>query len=67
MHTPTQAQAIEANRAELRLARKKRYRNLIGMGLGGAGLAVAFAGLPISVSLLLWAAGFVAWALLKNA
>lgn len=67
MQTPTQAQAIEANRVEMRLARKKRYRNLIGMGLGGAGLAAAFAGLPISASLMFWAAGFVAWALLKNA
>ena len=67
MVTPTQAQAIAQNRKEVRRLRGRRYRNLVGMGFGGAGLAVAFAGLPIGVTLILWAGGFAAWAILKNA
>jgi hypothetical protein len=67
MDTPFQSEVLARNRADLRLARKKRYRNVIGLGLGGAGLAAAFAGLPISVPLLFWAAGLVAWAMLKAA
>ncbi|MGE3143105.1 MAG: hypothetical protein AB7L65_07260 [Hyphomonadaceae bacterium] len=58
-------QMLETARAEARLARKKRYRNVIGLGLGGAGIAAALAGLPTSVSVIFWGLGLAAWALLK--
>jgi hypothetical protein len=67
VNAPFQSELIARNREELHLARKRRYRNVIGLGLGGAGLAAAFAGLPISVSLMFWAAGLIAWAILKAA
>lgn len=56
---------IAANRADTRLAQKKRYRALLGWGFGGAGLAAQLAGLDLSVSLILWGAGLAAWAYLK--
>lgn len=56
---------IEKNRADLRLLQKKRYRGLIGIGTGAAGLAAGLAGLPLSVSLGIWAVGFAGWMWLK--
>jgi hypothetical protein len=67
MNAPFSTEALSRSEIEAGLARKRRYRNVIGLGLGAAGFAAAFAGLPISVSLLFWAAGFIAWALLKGA
>jgi hypothetical protein len=56
---------IAKNRADARLAQKKRYRRLLGWGFGGAGLAAQFAGLPLVVSLALWGLGLAAWTYLK--
>lgn len=67
MHTstPTQGQLLAKTRAEAQLAHKKRYRRLIGLGLGGAGLAAALAGMPLVFSLGLFAVAAAAWAILK--
>jgi hypothetical protein len=56
---------IEKNRADLRLLQKKRYRGLIGIGIGAAGLAAGLAGLPLSVSIGIWLVGLMGWAWLK--
>jgi hypothetical protein len=63
--TPTQAQLLARSREETRLAHKKRYRGLIGLGLGAAGLAAALAGLPFLVTLALWGLGVASWMILK--
>jgi hypothetical protein len=57
---------IEKSRAELRLAHKKNYRRLVGIAFGAAGLAAGLAGLPLSVSIALWAMGAAAWWWLKR-
>ncbi|MGE3303375.1 MAG: hypothetical protein AB7M12_09705 [Hyphomonadaceae bacterium] len=59
------AAELERARAEARLAMKQRYRRLVGLGTGSAGLAAALAGLPMTVTLGLWAFGAAAWAILK--
>lgn len=56
---------IAKNRAAARLSTKKRYRGLIGLGIGGAGLAAGMAGLPLTASVGIWALGMAAWAFLK--
>ena len=60
-----QAQEIDRLKAETALLRKKRYRNLIGLGLGAAGLAADLAGMPFAVSLVLWGMGAGVWVILK--
>jgi hypothetical protein len=65
--TPTQSQLLARAREEAALARKKQYRRLVGLGIGGAGLAAALAGLPMEVSIALWGFGLLAWAMLKKA
>ncbi len=56
---------MEQAREDARMARKKRYRNMIGIALGGAGVATALAGMPIMASVALWGVGAAAWAILK--
>jgi hypothetical protein len=56
---------IEKNRADLRLLQKKRYRGLIGIGIGAAGLAAGLAGMDLSVSIGIWVVGLAGWAWLK--
>jgi hypothetical protein len=56
---------IEKIRADTRLLQKKRYRNLIGIGTGAAGLAAGLAGLDLSVSVGIWVVGLIGWAWLK--
>ncbi|HVY86658.1 MAG TPA: hypothetical protein VG943_16100 [Caulobacterales bacterium] len=62
---PTQAQLLAQSRSEARMASKKRYRRLLGIGFGAAGLATALAGLPASVSVGLWALSAASWAFIK--
>lgn len=57
---------LEQARAEARIATKRRYQRLIGIGLGGAGLAVMLAGLPAMASIGLWGIGAASWAILKR-
>jgi hypothetical protein len=52
---------------ETRLAIKKRYRGIIGVLLGGAGIAASLAGLPLEMSLGFWGLGLASWAILKAA
>ena len=47
------------------LARKQRYRRLIGMAFGATGLAAALVGMPLEFSLGVWGLGSLAWAYLK--
>jgi hypothetical protein len=63
--TPTQGQLLAKSREEARLARKRRYQRVIGIGLGGAGLASAAVGLPFQVSVMLWAFATASWAILR--
>ena len=67
--TPNQAQLLklyrEQDHAKNHLAHKRRYQRVIGIGLGGAGLAAAIAGMPFMVSVLLWGMGFVSWRILR--
>jgi hypothetical protein len=63
--TPTQSQALAKARSDALLANKKRYRRVIGFGLGAAALAAAMAGMPLIFSLGLFALGAAAWAVLK--
>ncbi|HWA00399.1 MAG TPA: hypothetical protein VG841_08805 [Caulobacterales bacterium] len=62
---PTQAQLLAKNRARARLDNKRRYRRLLSLGFGAAGLAVAVTGMPLSVSIALWALSAASWMLLK--
>jgi hypothetical protein len=57
---------LEQAREEARIANKRRYQRLIGLALGGAGLAAALAGMPMEVTLGLWAVGAASWAILKR-
>ena len=57
---------IEKNRADARAIQKKRYKGLLGLAFGVAGLASMLAGLPDLVSYLLWAAGVAAWMYVKT-
>ncbi len=57
---------IEQNRIDARAAQKKRYKNLLGLAFGAAGLASMLAGLPDLVSYLLWAVGIAAWMYVKS-
>lgn len=57
---------LEQAREEARIAGKRRYQRLIGIGLGGAGIAVMLAGLPFMTSVGLWALGAASWAILKR-
>jgi hypothetical protein len=52
-------------REEARMAQKQRYRQLVALAFGAAGLAVGFADAPIEVSLALWGLGALSWAVLK--
>ena len=52
-----QAQEIARLKAQTAGLRKKRYRGMIALLLGGAGLAADLAGFPFSVSLVLWGMG----------
>jgi hypothetical protein len=61
-----QAQEIARLRAETRALRKKRYRGLISLALGAAGLAFALAGFPMAMSLALWALSAGAWFILRS-
>ena len=65
MHTPTQAQLLARSRDEATIARKRRYQRVVGIGLGGAGIAAAIGGLPLSVSIGFWVFGAISWAILK--
>ncbi|MET0182590.1 MAG: hypothetical protein ABW199_06870 [Caulobacterales bacterium] len=56
---------VERAREDARLARKKRYRNMIGIALGAVGVALAIAGMPIILSIMMWAFGFLSWMILK--
>lgn len=56
---------IEQNRVDTRMAQKQRYRRLIGLGFGAAGLAAGLAGLDIMVAIGIWALGGAAWMYLK--
>ena len=56
---------IEENRAAARAALNHRYRRLVGLGFGAAGLIVGLGGLDIMVTMAIWALGGVAWAALK--
>jgi hypothetical protein len=47
------------------LARKQRYRRLVGMAFGATGLAAALVGMPLEFSLGVWGLGSLAWAYLK--
>jgi hypothetical protein len=61
------AATIARLKAETALARKRRYRGIIGVVLGGAGLAATLAGLPLEISLAFWGLGLASWAILKAA
>ncbi len=52
---------------EALLARKQRYRRLVGFAIGASGLAAALVGMPLFFSLGLWGVGALAWAHLKAA
>lgn len=67
MHTstPTQSQLLAKTRDEVRLAHKKRYRGVIGLGIGAAGLAATLAGMPLIFSAGLFLLAAVARAILK--
>ena len=60
-----QAQEIARLKAQTAGIRKKRYRGMIGLLLGAAGLGADLAGLPMSVSLVFWALGLGVWFILK--
>jgi hypothetical protein len=62
-----QAQEIARLKAETAMVQKKRYRGLVGIGFGGAGLACALVGMPMIVSIALWGVGLAAWAIIKAA
>jgi hypothetical protein len=64
--TPTQGQLLIRSRAEASIARKKRYRRVIGIGLFAAGIAMAFIGAPLEVSFALWGFGALSWFILKR-
>ena len=68
MHTGSNhAAEIARLKGETRMAIKRRYRGMIGVLLGGAGLAAALVGLPFEMSLALWGLGLASWAILKAA
>lgn len=50
---------------DARYALKKRYRKLIGIGLGGAGVAAALTGMPMTLTFCLWGLSFVSWKVLE--
>ena len=68
--TPTQSQLLAQYRAEneakARKKIKKSYHNVIGIGIGGAGLAAMLAGLPDELSWGLMLLGPVTWIILKR-
>ena len=65
----TQSQLLKLYQAEnaekTRLAHKRRYQRVIGIGLGAVGLAAAMVGMPFAVSVALWAMGAISWRILK--
>ena len=63
--SPLQLVLREQAQNEARLANKKRYRRVIGVGLGAAGVAVALVGMDWTVSAGLWGLGAASWAILK--
>jgi hypothetical protein len=63
----THDETIARLKAETQMIRKKRYKGVIGLLLGGAGFATMLAGLPDVVSYGLWGVGAAAWFILKRA
>ena len=63
--TSTQAEQIARLKAQTGVIRKKRYRGVIGIGLGAIGLFFALAGFPMEVSFVLWGLGAASWFILK--
>lgn len=59
------AQFAERARQDATLARKKSYQRLVGLGLGGAGLAAMICGLPDALGYAFWGLGGVSWMILK--
>jgi hypothetical protein len=68
--TPTQSQLLAMYRAEneakARKKVKKSYHKVIGIGVGGAGLAAMLAGLPDAVGWGLMLLGPISWMILKR-
>ncbi|MES1201800.1 MAG: hypothetical protein ABUS57_10175 [Pseudomonadota bacterium] len=63
---PTQAQLLAQNRQKTRVAHKKRYKNVLGIAFGAAGLAAALGGMDWTVSVMLWGLSAASWAFLKS-
>jgi hypothetical protein len=61
-YTEMMAQAQQTGRR----ARRKRFHNVIMLGLSGAGIAAALAGLPLSVSLAFIALGIASGYILRK-
>jgi len=61
------ADLMAQSRASGRRARRKRFQNVIMLGLSGAGLAAALAGLPLAVSLAFIGVGIAAGIALRVA
>lgn len=57
---------IAKTRADTRIAVKKRYRGLLSIGFGAAGVCLMFAGLPDLVGYLMWAIGVASWMYVKT-
>ena len=68
--TPTQSQLLAMYRAEneakARQKMKKSYHKVIGIGIGGAGLACMFTDLPDAVGWGLMLLGPISWMILKR-
>ena len=61
------AETIARLKSETQMIRKKRYKGVISLLLGAAGLAAMLAGLPDMVSYGLWGISAAAWFILKRA
>lgn len=61
-----QALEIARLKAETRVIQKKRYRGLIGIGLGACGAAFALAGMPDILTYAMWGLAALSWFILKN-
>jgi hypothetical protein len=57
---------IDQNRAAARAALNRRYRRLVSLCFGAAGLVVGLGGMDIMVSMTIWALGGAAWVGLKG-
>jgi hypothetical protein len=65
-YVPTQSEMLKRSRSEAALARKKRYQNVVGLALFGAGAFAGIAGMPLEISIGLWVFGAVSWFVLKR-